>query len=249
MTTVREVADAAADRLDSLAEALSELSGLLLDEESVQTTLQRIADLAVRTIPGCVGAGVTLLAADSWSTAVHTGLAVVEVDQSQYSAGDGPCLTALRDKVVVCVGVQEAAQRWPAFAGAAREAGITSFLAAPLLAKGTAIGSLNLYSDQDEGFDALDEKLVALFVGQASVALANARVYHGTRLLTEQLSEAMSSRAVIEQAKGALMAQEGCDADTAFALLRHRSQLSNRKLRDIAQEVVDSLAARRPPTL
>jgi AmiR/NasT family two-component response regulator len=59
------------------------------------------------------------------------------------------------------------------------------------------------------------------------------------------MAEAMSSRAVIEQAKGVLMAQQGVDADEAFAILSRASQVSNRKLRDIAQGIV--LGARREP--
>jgi GAF domain-containing protein len=139
---------------------------------------------------------------------------------------------------VVCVDVSEAAERYPAFAEEAAELGIHSFLAAPLIAGEGALGSLNLYSRSVAGFDALDETLVALFVGQASVAVANARVYAATRRLSEQLADAMASRAVIEQAKGVLIARQGGDEDTAFARLRERSQRSNIKLHEVARQIV-----------
>ncbi len=51
--------------------------------------------------------------------------------------------------------------------------------------------------------------------------------------------------AVIEQAKGMLMAAQSCSADEAFDLLVRASQRSNRKLRDIAQELVDKAQYRR----
>jgi hypothetical protein len=59
------------------------------------------------------------------------------------------------------------------------------------------------------------------------------------RLRTEvdQLRIALESRAVIEQAKGIVMATVRCDADAAFALLVEQSQHQNRKLRDIAREL------------
>jgi AmiR/NasT family two-component response regulator len=112
------------------------------------------------------------------------------------------------------------------------------------VAAGKGIGSLNLYSTSEDGFDALDEVLVGMFTGQASVALANAQLYRAAQQLSEQLSEALSSRAVIERAKGALMATHGIDEEQAFALLRERSQRSNRKLRDVAADVLRPRVAR-----
>jgi GAF domain-containing protein len=132
-------------------------------------------------------------------------------------------------------------ERWPAFAAAANDVGMRSFLASPLIAADQAIGSLNLYSTSPDGFDELDDALVALFSAQASVALANARLYRSAQRLSDQLQEALDSRAVIEQAKGVLMAQHRVGPEEAFELLRDRSQRENRKLRDVAREVVQSL--------
>jgi AmiR/NasT family two-component response regulator len=78
-----------------------------------------------------------------------------------------------------------------------------------------------------------------LFAEQASVALANAQLYDSAYRLTQQLQEALTSRAVIDQAKGLLMGQHRVGADEAFNILRTASQRDNRKLRDIAQELVD----------
>jgi AmiR/NasT family two-component response regulator len=71
------------------------------------------------------------------------------------------------------------------------------------------------------------------------VALANAQLYASAYRMTQQLQEALTSRAVIDQAKGILMGQRGMGVDEAFAVLRTTSQRENRKLRDIAQELVD----------
>lgn len=248
MPDLDDVVSAAAGRIDTLAEALTELSGLLLEEESVTTTLQRVADLAVQTLPHCDGAGVTLIDGGSrYRTAVHTDPSVIVVDRAQYEAGDGPCLTAAQERRIVRVAVREAHERWPRFAREAERAGVLSFLAAPLLSKAGPTGSLNLYSRSPDGFDALDETLVALFVGQASVAVANARVYQSSRALTEQLQEAIESRAVIEQAKGVLMGRLGLSPDQAFSWLREHSQRRNVKLRSVALEVVAGVGAAPPP--
>jgi AmiR/NasT family two-component response regulator len=70
-----------------------------------------------------------------------------------------------------------------------------------------------------------------------------ATAYYSNRDLAEQLREAISSRAIIEQAKGVLMAQRQCTAAAAFELLVTASQRSNRKLREVAQALVDGTAA------
>jgi AmiR/NasT family two-component response regulator len=67
--------------------------------------------------------------------------------------------------------------------------------------------------------------------------------------LSAQLEAAMASRAVIEQAKGVIMAARAIDQDTAFDLLRRTSQAENRKLRQIAVEIVEAAAAGQPVPL
>lgn len=248
---VPEVEQALVERTDEhpdeLAAALVELSGLLLDEEPLPEVLQRVVELAVAAVPGCTGAGVTLVEDGRPSTAAHTDEQVLAVDRHQYDVDDGPCLDAIRNRVVHRVDCEEADQRWPDFAERARSLGVRSFLAAPLVAGERAVGSLNLYSAHPHGFDALDDVLVQLFCGQASVAVANARLYGRAVALNEQLQQALEGRAVIEQAKGVLMARHGVDADGAFEQLRSWSQQRNHKLRDVAAEVVGSAAKQDGP--
>lgn len=230
---------------DELALALVELSELLIDEEPLEFVLRRVADLAVAVVPGCTGAGVTLMDDDQPTTAAYSDELVLSVDRQQYDAGDGPCLDAIRRRVVNRVDVDTAAQRWPGFAERGRALGVRSFLAAPLVAGGRAVGSLNLYSSERAAFDALDDVLVALFCGQASVALANSRLYARATALNDQLTEALTTRSVIEQAKGVLMARHDLAADEAFDRLRQWSQQRNRKLRDVAAEVVATVPRQR----
>ncbi len=240
-----ELVEALQQRTDEqpaeLASALAELSGMLLDSEPLAATLQRVSELAVQAMPGCTAAGVTLVNGSVPVTAAATDPLTEAVDARQYAAGDGPCLDAIRSRRFNRVDVDEADRRWPDFTDHARELGIYSYLAAPLIVRDEAIGSLNLYSASADGFDALDDALVGLFCAQASVALANAHLYERAVTLSRQLETAMANRAVIEQAKGIVMAEHRIDADTAFALLRERSQQGNRKLRDVAQEMVDAL--------
>ncbi|HEY0637254.1 MAG TPA: GAF and ANTAR domain-containing protein [Pseudonocardiaceae bacterium] len=237
------------DFTDELTAAMAELASLLVDEDDLPGMLDRVARLAVRSIPDCDSAGVTLVAGDEPMTAAATDRRTLAVDIAQYKVGDGPCLEAYRTRIVQRVRVQEAIERYPEFAMAAAEAGVKSFLAAPLLVRSEGIGSLNLYSTEPHGFEALDEAVVVLFAGQAAVAVANSRMYQSAKALSAQLETAMASRAVIEQAKGVVMAVRSVNADQAFDLLRRTSQAENRKLRQIAMDVVAAAAAGRPVSL
>jgi GAF domain-containing protein len=237
------------DYNDELTAAMSELASLLIDEVDLSGMLDRVVRLAARSIPDCDSAGVTLLVDGRPSTAAATDQRTLAVDTAQYDVGTGPCLEAYRDRAVQRVDVEEAADNYPDFAAAARKSGVRSFLAAPLLVRGNGIGALNLYAADSHGFAALDEAVVMLFAGQAAVAVANSQLYQGARTLSGQLQEAMASRAVIEQAKGVLMATFAIDADEAFDQLRRSSQLENRKLRVLAADVVDAAIAGRPADL
>lgn len=236
-----DVGTAVRERADEVAAMLGDLATLLVDEQDDAATLHRVVRVAVRTIPGCDAAGVTLVSGPGLRTGAWTDERTLAVDEAQYAVGDGPCLDALRRRRINRLDLEQAGDRWPDFVSAARAAGICSFLAAPLVVQGEALGALNLYSRSVDGFGALDEAFVGLLAAQAAAALANEVRYRSAARLAAQLEEALTSRAVIEQAKGIVMAREGIAADEAFAVLRVQSQHRNVKLRVVAQEIVDAV--------
>jgi GAF domain-containing protein len=227
------------DYPDHLTEGIAELSRVLVNEEALDDTLHRVADLACRNIGGADLAGVTLLRDGKPTTAVFTDPASPEMDSAQYDTGVGPCLDAWRHQQVFRIDSTADDGQWPAFSQAAADHGIQSTISLPLAVRGNGIGALNLYSKQPAAFSDEDEQVGSLFADQASVALTNAQLYDSAYRLTQQLQEALTSRAVIDQAKGILMGQRGVGVDEAFTILRTTSQRENRKLRDIAQELVD----------
>jgi PAS domain S-box-containing protein len=222
-----------------LLSSLTALSHVLLGEETLDTLLQRVAELSAEALPGC-HAGVTLMEKGRPTTAVATDDLVGTVDDAQYQADEGPCLDAIRDGRPHRSDAVADDPRWPRFGPAAAGEGVVSVMALPLEVRGETLGALNLYSTEPAAFsDPTRERLAELLAGQAAVALANARLYESSSRLATQLQEAMASRGVIEQAKGVLMARERCTEDQAFDILRRASQRTNRKLREIAKLVVD----------
>jgi GAF domain-containing protein len=228
-------------------EALLALARFMVGDVSVQDTLQRIVDLSAVAVPPATYCGVTMLVDDKVTTSVASDPEVRRIDQAQYDAGSGPCLDAFRDGEVHVVPSTEKDRRWPEFSATALEHGIRSTLSLPMRAGATTTGALNLYSIEENGFSEDDHRRGEAFATQAAVVVSNAQAYWDARSLSENLTEAMRSRATIEQAKGVLMASSDVGPEDAFDLLRRASQRENRKLREIAEEVVGRYGTRSRP--
>jgi GAF domain-containing protein len=230
-------------RLDEVTGHLADLAGVLANEEGLGQVLQRSVDQVASGVPGADMVSVSVLRGDVAETVAASNAAVWAVDEDQYAAGDGPCLEAARTREVVRTGVSGAERRWPQFARSARRAGVESYLSCPLIIGEEFAGSLNLYSEQPHGFADFDVALLRLYVTAACAAIDNARRYARARQLAGQLSQALDSRAVIDQAIGVLIAQTGITADRAFAELSRRSQNTNVKLREVAAQLIASQQA------
>jgi GAF domain-containing protein len=227
------------DPSDPLAGSLSALGRFFVGENSLDQTVQRVVEIATDAIPAAAMTGITMFVEHEPRTAFFTDPAAVDIDQAQYTEGHGPCLHAFRHSETVRIDHLEADDRWPAFRNRAFDAGIRSTLSLPMVADGRRpVGALNFYSRVDAGFDGQDEALGLLFGQQAAIVLANAQTYWDSHDFGVRIEQAQADRAVIEQAKGMLMAASNIDADRAFELLIGASQRENRKLRDIAAEIV-----------
>jgi GAF domain-containing protein len=220
-------------------QAFDELGQMVLGEHTMDHLLQRIVALAMDVIPGAEDVSVTLVSTNKATTVVSTGRLATELDETQYATGFGPCLAAAEGGAVASIPDVDNELRWPAFCKEAIQRGVLSSLSTPIPLQQYASAALNLYASKPKAFDDAAVELATTFAGYAGVALANMHLYETTRALAEQLQTAMESRAVIEQAKGILMGQRRCSADEAFDILVRLSQQANRKLRDVAQALVD----------
>lgn len=224
---------------DELWRSVADLSSMLLSEETQETTLRRVSDLAVRSVAGCDAVGVTLLdPAGRPTTRAASGGMVYEVDHHQYDIGEGPCLAAMAERCVVEVTDMVGEDRWPRFCRHAAERGVHASMSFPILVRAESIGALNLYAYQSHAFKPHDAETGLMFAVQAGITLANAQTYAASVTLSRQLGEALDSRAVIDQAMGILIGQNGYDQERAMEDLRAASQNSNRKLRHVAEEIV-----------
>ena len=220
-----------------LAETFAAVARSLLDEDDVQSTLNRITTLAVDTIDGCDHAGISLVEGRKISTPAASDEVPVLVDAVQYETDEGPCLDAIREHETFRTGDLATEDRWPKFSRrAAEESGVVSVLSFRLFADTDTMGALNLYAKHRDAFDDEAVAVGSVFATHAAVALAGAQQ-------DEQMQKALQGRDVIGQAKGILMAQQGVSADEAFDILRRASQRMNIKLRELAERVTSRTPA------
>lgn len=231
-----------------MEELLRELSRVVLVDRTLNEVLADVTAIAARGIPGAEASSITLMRADKAYTAAHSGDMALAADELQYEHGYGPCMDAGRGGVVLRIDDMRTEQRWPDYvAHVVATTPVLSSLSVPLPYQGSAIGALNNYSTKPDAFSSPESISAGTDVAEViAVAVANADAHAQLFDQARNMRIAMESRAVIEQAKGVLMAQRRVDADRAFEILRDASQRYNRKLRDIAAGIVDSIEAPSP---
>ena len=220
---------------------LRDLSRVVLADRGLGEVLEEITRIASRSIPGAESTSTTLIRGGKAYTAAYDGEMSLAADELQYERGHGPCMDAGQGGVVLRIDDMRTEERWPDYTARVVDLGVRSSLSLPLPYQGGVIGALNIYSTQPAAFASPESLAAGTDVAEAiAIAVANAEAHHQLGEQARHLRIAMESRAVIEQAKGVLMAQQGVDAEQAFEILRAASQRANRKLRDIAAGVVAS---------
>jgi GAF domain-containing protein len=225
---------------------LRELSRVALVDRTLTEVLTDVTRIAATGIPGAEATSITLLRGDRAFTVAHHGEMALAADELQYEHGYGPCMDAGRAGVLLRVDDMHGEERWPDYVAHLLQATeVRSSLSVPLPYQGSSIGALNIYSTEPAAFAAPDSLQAGLEVAEVvAVAVANADAHWQLGEQARNMRLAMESRAVIEQAKGVLMAQRHVTAEQAFEILREASQRYNRKLRDIALGIVDSTQER-----
>ncbi|MGQ7297302.1 GAF and ANTAR domain-containing protein [Quadrisphaera sp. KR29] len=223
--------------------AYAELGRILLDRTPLNAVLQRVAELARDCVPGADEASVTVVQGKRATSVAFTGSLAVQLDERQYELGFGPCMDAAMSGQTIAIADTGAGdEAYPGYSEVAARAGVRAALSVGLAVPGRTVGALNLYDTHGESvLGERSREVAAVFAGHAAIALTNAMAVESTRELAEQLQRAMVSRAVIEQAKGVIAVQRGVTPEQAFALLSRRSQDSNRKLAELAGEVVEAV--------
>lgn len=232
---------------DPTLAALGRLQSLLLNVADVNGFLQQLAELAAGVVDPPASCGIDAHLDGRALTFVSSDDLANRLDETQFELGDGPCLQAMQTGQSVYVSDVATERRWAPYVAVARDLGLQSSFSLPLNTHGKTVGALNLFAfHAPHAFDAEQQQRCSIFAAQASGALQLATRHLEDNQLLDQLEHALTSRTVIDQAMGILMAQGQCSADIAFEALRHRSANSNQKLRDVAAEIVQRVSGQAP---
>jgi transcriptional regulator with GAF, ATPase, and Fis domain len=197
-------------------------------------------DLAtrVREVLHLTGAGVSLADAGKLRmvTVIPPHLAPLEEYQVQHQ--EGPTVDAFRaSRAVVVSGRGDLAAGWSGYAAVAGETGTYAVAALPLALESSAFGTLTLYAEERE-WPEQDLAAAALLGDMATAYLINASTMHQQRELNEQLTHALESRIVIEQAKGVVAESRGETVERAFERIRSHARSHGAKVRDVSEAIV-----------
>lgn len=215
-----------------------DLSRIIASDYPPEAIGALIVDLAVSEVDGAESGALAVTRGRELVCATSSARTAHAVQEMQISMGEGPAVDAVRLGSRQHTNSLVTEPRWPAFTNKALYSGFASVISEPMLVRRSPIGALSLFSSQEQAFGEDSLSRAAELASRGAVAMANSLLYWHKGDLVDQLREALDSRAVIDQAKGILMAREGLTAEEAFTTLLRASQRGNSKVREIAQRLV-----------
>ena len=221
---------------DTTASAFARLALELHDAPSVEETVDAVVQFALQAL-NCTYAGLAFATRGARpEVAAVTDPVVAEVFELQIGTQSGPLVESMQGHAPILIRDTSTDDRWPVWAEKVAALGVRSVLDMPLVTGSESrrsVGMLGLYSPQPDAFGPDDQAVAHILARHASVALASAR--H-----EESLAQAIDARKLVGQAMGILMERFDMDAERAFAVLKRYSQDTNTKLRDVAQQLIDT---------
>jgi GAF domain-containing protein len=222
-----------------LAKAMVELADTLVADFDVVELLTVLADRCVEVLD-VQAAGIMLVAPDGDLRAMASSSDAMRVlELYELQSQEGPCLDCYRTgEPVVNQDLTAASGRWPRFAPEALAAGFHSVQALPMRLRGIVIGALNLFHVEPGEKDEADIVAAQALADIATIGIIQHRNAMESQVVNDQLSNALNSRVVIEQAKGIVAERMGLNMDESFAMLRIYARDHNQRLADVARDVI-----------
>jgi GAF domain-containing protein len=200
------------------------------EHTTICTTLAELTAAAVQLIDGIDCANVLLIKDGEFYRVGSTSAIATAVDQAQERLGEGPCIDAAEQDVVIRCDDLRTDGRWPNFARAARDAGVLRVMSYRLYTQGPNSGALNLFGFTPGSLTPEFEAVGAMLATHAALAIIAAD-------RQQQFESALATRDLIGQAKGIIMERFDVDAIRAFQLLTRLSQESNTPVRVVAERL------------
>ncbi|WP_233712440.1 GAF and ANTAR domain-containing protein [Kribbella turkmenica] len=217
----------------AVADEFARLATELHDVGGVEETADAVVEFALHALH-CTCAGVLMVSGRHPQVLASTDPRIAKLYHLQVEADEGPVIAAIRKESTVVIDDVATDTRWPAaWIAQARAEDIRTVVHLPLIVGARVTAVLSLFSDRPHAFDADDLAVAHILARHATVAIANARQ-------EATMARAIDARKLVGQAMGILMERYDLDGGHAFEVLKRYSQQHNRKLRDVAQELIDT---------
>jgi len=226
-------------RDQSIIRSLVEMADNLTEDFDVVELLTVLTDRCVNLL-GVSAAGVMVASpTDELRLVASSSDAMAVVELFELQAQEGPCLEAFHSgERVDPENLHTGADRWPEFARVALEAGFASVCALPLRLRDTTIGALNLFSVDEAPMDEDDMVVARGLADLATISFLQHGAATQAQRVNEQLTHALESRIVVEQAKGIISERAGISVTEAFERLRSHARSNRLLLVDVAHDAI-----------
>ena len=217
-----------------LADTLvADYDAIELSQQLIESSMALLPIAAAGLLIGDVHGELHVLASSSDETRL--------LELLQLEADVGPCLRAYRTgEPVIVDDLSIEPERWPAFAAQAAKYNYRAVSALPMRLRETRIGALNLFLTEVGPLSPTDIAVGQALADVATVGILHHRTMTHSDLVNQQLQSALTTRVIIEQAKGVLAERGSVDMDRAFMLLRAHARKTQQRLADVARAVVNN---------
>lgn len=226
-------------REQRIIETFVELADTIVDEFDVVEFLHRVVERCVILLD-CEEAGILLAdAAGALRVMASSSERTEALELMQIQNDEGPCFESFHRGAPVSSEDLSDERRWPRFSAEAIDRGFRSAHAMPMRVQGDTVGALNLFNAEPGVLEDRDRQLGQGLADIAAVALTQERAVREAHGVVHQLQGALNSRVTIEQAKGILAERASVSVDEAFARLRDYARSGNRRLGDVARDLIE----------
>jgi GAF domain-containing protein len=223
-----------------LASTLVELTDTLVDDFDVVDLLTLLAHRCVEVLD-VQAAGIMLASNNGQLRVIASSSEAMRVlELFEVQAQEGPCYDAYyTGEAVVNQDLDSVDGRWPLFAREAIADGFHSAHALPMRLRGSLIGALNLFRTDRGEMGSADLAIAQAFADIATIAIIQNRAVVEAQLLAQQLTHALNSRVMLEQAKGMIAERLDLGMEQSFATLRNHARNHNLRLGDVVESVIN----------
>lgn len=214
--------------------------GTLADRDTSHTL--HLADRFAELLP-VNGASIVVRSGPDNTQLVHaTDDVVAQLDELQFTLGEGPCLDAFRQREPVLVsdlGSTEAFARWPGFAHEATQSGAFAAFAFAFPLGTAPFGTVELYRDEPGELSERDTAIALLIVDELVSVVLDDLTGRDHRLAPSGANSVpLFGRAEIPQATGMIAVQLAVSIPEALAQLWAAAFATHRPILEIAEDVI-----------